>query len=135
MSQLQNSRTRRAPIVLIVDDNPSIRNVVSWSLRFGGYEPVEAANGQEAANWMEQAAREKRYPAIILLDLAMPVMDGRAFMAWLQAAWPAHYPAPAIIIITAGHLDEKQFNPYVKQVVSKPFHVRDLLEVIHKWEA
>lgn len=133
MEQLQKQRTR-LPIVLIVDDNPAIRNVVAWSLQFGGFQPVEAANGLEAVKWMEQASGEQCYPAVILLDLAMPGMNGHAFLEWLQSSWVDRYPAPAIIIITAGHLNEPLTPPAtVKQVVTKPFHVRDLLEVIRKW--
>ncbi len=135
MEKSQHQRARQEPIVLIVDDNPGIRNVVSWSLRFGGYEPVEAANGLEAIHWIEQAWRAKRYPAVILLDLAMPGMDGKTFIEWLQTTWPPTSPPPAIIIVTAGHADQKFFNAYVKQVVTKPFHVRDLLEVIRRWTA
>lgn len=133
MEQSQSKRAKRAPIVLIVDDNPAIRNVVSWSLQLGGYEPVEAASGWEAARWIEQAANEQRYPTVILLDLAMPGMDGKTFMDWLHSTWPAQQPSPAIIIITAGYADEKTLNSHVKQIVTKPFHVRDLLEIIRKW--
>lgn len=127
----------KLPIVLIVDDNPAIRNVVGWSLQFGGFQAVEAANGLEAVKWMEQAASEKRYPSVVLLDLAMPGMDGPTFLEWLQSAWVDRYPTPAIIVITASHLDEKTYPtpPSVKQIVTKPFHVRDLLEVIRKWAA
>jgi CheY-like chemotaxis protein len=134
MKESTEQRTQ-APIVLIVDDNPAIRNVVGWSLQFGGFQPIEAANGLEAVKWMEQAASENRYPAVVLLDLAMPGMDGSAFLAWLQSAWMERYPTPAIIVITAGHLKEKTLNPppAVKEIVTKPFHVRDLLEVIRKW--
>lgn len=133
MEQSQNPRARSAPIVLIVDDNPAIRNVVAWSLQFGGYEPIEAANGLEAVHWIEQASRKQRYPSVILLDLAMPGMDGRAFIEWLQANWPPAYPWPAIIIITAAQADEQSLNSYVKQIVTKPFHVRDLMEVVRHW--
>src|SRR5579883_277203 len=133
MEQSQDQRAKQAPIVLIVDDNPGIRNVVSWSLQFGGYQAVEAANGLEAMRWIEQARREKRYPAVILLDLAMPGMDGKTFIEWLQTAWHPAFPPPAIIIITAGHADQRLLNSHVKQIVTKPFHVRDLLEVIRRW--
>lgn len=133
MEQLQNQRAK-SPIVLIVDDNPAIRNVVAWSLQFGGFQPVEAANGLEAVKWMEQASSEQRYPSVILLDLAMPGMNGHAFLDWLQSSWIGRYPTPAIIVITAGRLDESLAPPAtVKQIVTKPFHVRDLLEVVRKW--
>ena len=134
MEPLQRQRAK-TPIVLIVDDNPAIRNVVAWSLQFGGFQPAEAANGLEAVKWMERATAEQLYPAVILLDLAMPGMDGRAFLEWLQSSWIGHYPTPAVIIITAGHFDDQTLiaASAVKQIVTKPFHVRDLLEVIRKW--
>lgn len=132
MDQSLKQYTHQSPIVLIVDDNPAIRNVVSWSLKLGGYEPIEAANGWEAVHWMEQASREQRYPAVVLLDLAMPGMNGETFLQWLQSTWPHSYPSPAIIIITAGYADERMLNTHVRQIVTKPFHVRDLLEVIRK---
>ena len=133
MEKSQDQRARQAPIVLIVDDNPGIRNVVAWSLQFGGYEPAEVANGLEAVRWIEQAGREKRYPAVILLDLAMPEMDGKTFLEWLHTTWPPTPPPPAVIIVTAGHADQQSLDSYVKQVVTKPFHVRDLMEVIRQW--
>jgi len=133
MRPQQDQHTRQAPIVLIVDDNPGIRNVVSWSLHAGGYEAVEATNGLEAIRWIEEAGRQQRYPAVILLDLAMPGMDGHDFLAWMQNAWPAPSPPPAIILVTAGCPEEHRLNAYVRQIVPKPFHVRDLLETIRLW--
>lgn len=135
MDQSLKQGSKRSPIVLIVDDNPAIRNIVRWSLQLGGYEPIEAANGLEAVKWIEQASREERYPDVILLDLAMPGMNGETFLQWLQTTWPGHQPAPSIIILTAGYADENLLNAYVKQVVTKPFHVRELLEIIRKWVA
>lgn len=136
MKPLRNQRIA-SPIVLIADDNPAIRNVVTWSLQFGGFQSIEAANGLEIVNWMEKAASEQCYPSVILLDLAMPDMDGYAFLEWLQSTWAARHPTPAIIIITASHINKEEFRfpPVVKQVVTKPFHMRELLEVIRKWSA
>lgn len=131
----KDPHARQAPIVLIIDDNPAIRHVVAWSLKLGGYEPAEAENGLEAVRWIEQALRQRLYPSVILLDLAMPGMDGWSFMEWLQTTWPTHAPFPPIIIITAGHADARPLSAYVKQVVTKPFHVRDLMEVVRRWEA
>src|SRR2546427_2841663 len=80
------------PIVLVVDDNPAIRDMVSWALELDGYEPAEAAEGYEALAWMDNASREGRYPDVILLDLAMPGMGGQAFLERLQAQWEPHRP-------------------------------------------
>lgn len=119
-------------IVLIVEDNAAISTVISWSLRYGDYQPVELANGLEAVRWMEQAALEQRFASIILLDLAMPGMDGRSFLSWLQSSWLNRHPMPAVIITTAERFDTRAlpFPPCVKHVIAKPFHVRDLLDVI-----
>lgn len=130
MSQLQQTLDDRQPIVLVVDDNPAIRDMVSWALELDGYEPAEAAEGQEALDWMFNAAREGRYPAVILLDLAMHGMEGEVFLERLRGQWAPTYPVPTIIVITAkaGVPDAQALG--VSHVVIKPFHVRDLLDII-----
>lgn len=129
------SPPRISPVVLVVDDNPGIRHVVTLSLRLGGFQPIEAADGLAAAHWMEQSARDQLYPNVILLDLAMPGMDGSAFLEWLQACWVGRYPAPAVILASAGYLNESLFAPFpaVKQFITKPFHIRDLLNAIRHY--
>src|SRR5919197_5542211 len=98
----QPQREGQPPVVLVVDDNPAIRDMVSWALELDGYEPVEAAEGQEALDWMSNAAREGRYPSVILLDLAMPGMDGRAFLQQIrQQCQIPPQPEPMVVVITA----------------------------------
>ena len=123
---------RHAPIVLVVDDNPAIRDMVSWALELDGYEPAEASEGQEALAWIDNAAREGRYPSVILLDLAMPGMNGNAFVDQLRAQWEAKHPLPAIIIITAATEKQDMALTPIKHVIVKPFHVRDLLDVVRQ---
>ena len=122
----------RQPVVLVVDDNPAIRDMVSWALELDGYEPAEAAEGQEALDWMSNAAREGRYPSVILLDLAMPGMDGSTFLTHLHQQWEASRPLPAIIVITAGARNPDAVKLGVDHVLVKPFHVRDLLDIVQK---
>lgn len=134
MEQLRD-RHDPSPLVLIVDDNPTIRHVVAQSLHFGGFQPVEAANGLEAITWMESAARESLFSSVILLDLAMPGMDGRAFLKWLQTIWVKHYPLPAIILITASSTSDKTLTlfPAIKQIIAKPFHLPELIALVNRW--
>jgi len=119
------------PIVLIIDDTAAIRDMVSWGLELDGYEAAAVAEGHEALAWMDNAAREGRYPAVILLDLAMPGMDGNMFLHRLQTQWETIHPLPAIVVITAGQNNPKLAELSVQRVVEKPFHVRDLLDVVH----
>ena len=120
------------PIVLVVDDNPAIRDMVSWALELDGYEPAEAAEGNEALAWMDNAAREGRYPNLILLDLSMPIMDGGAFLKQLRVQWGTAHPLPSIVVITAGINGPDAATLGVDHVIVKPFHVRHLLDVIRK---
>src|SRR5438270_3089817 len=135
MSNSQKNFEGRHPIILVVDDNPAIRDMVSWALELDGFEPAEAAEGYEALAWMDNAAREGRYPDVILLDLAMPLMDGGAFLERLHAQWGAAHPLPSIVVITAGITAPDAAALGVNHVIIKPFHVRDLLNVIRKLTA
>lgn len=135
MSQANKYMNERSPIVLVVDDNPAIRDMVSWALELDGYEPAEAAEGYEALAWMDNASREGRYPDVILLDLAMPGMDGHTFLEKLHAQWEPARSLPAVVVITAGTGGPDATTLGVDSVVVKPFHVRELLDVVHKLTA
>jgi len=57
--------------ILIAEDERDIRDLIAFSLRYGGFEVVEAANGQEA---VDRAVSTK--PDLILMDVRMPKMTG-----------------------------------------------------------
>jgi DNA-binding response OmpR family regulator len=118
------------PVVLIVDDNSAIRNMVSWALELDGIEPAEAMDGKAALEWLQNAAREGRIPSVILLDLAMPGMDGAAFLQSVRDLWRAYFPPVIVITANAEVADAKTLG--VAHVIVKPFHVRDLLAVVRK---
>lgn len=63
--------TETGPTVMVVDDSADIREVVRFQLTQLGYQVVEAANGREA---VEAVSRE--CPALILMDITMPILDG-----------------------------------------------------------
>ena len=121
MERPQLSDGERQPVVLVVDDNPAIRDMVSWALELDGYEPAEASEGQEALDWIDSALREGRYPSVILLDLAMPGMNGIAFLKELYQQWEITHPLPAIVVITAGTDNPDAEALGVQQVIVKPF--------------
>lgn len=130
ISQPHSQVAEHHPIVLIVDDSAAIRDMLSWALELDGYEPIEAAEGQEAFAWMDNSAREGRYPAVILLDLAMPGMDGDAFLHRLHTQWEEGRPQSAIVLITADASGTPKAHSTVQHVIVKPFQVRNLLDVV-----
>jgi CheY-like chemotaxis protein len=60
--------------VLIAEDDPDVREFMDLLLSTSGYETITASNGREALEKMHE-----RRPCVVLLDLAMPVMDGWTF--------------------------------------------------------
>jgi len=66
-----NGIVSRPSTILIVDDDPHIREVVRFALQKEGLETIEAGNGAEALE-----AYEKSHPSLVILDILMPEMDG-----------------------------------------------------------
>ncbi|HEX9372434.1 MAG TPA: response regulator [Roseiflexaceae bacterium] len=103
--------------VLIADDSPDIRTIMKYALIDLGFLVVEAADGLEAV----RLARQCR-PALILLDLCMPGLDGWEVAARLRAD-PALEEVP-IIAMTAYDVSSAIRAAHTagcQQVVSKPF--------------
>ena len=67
--------------LLVVDDEPNIRELLSTSLRFAGFEVIAAANGRDAL-----AAAEEHNPDLAVLDVMLPDMDGFTVTRRLRAA-------------------------------------------------
>jgi CheY-like chemotaxis protein len=81
-------------LVLVVDDDRSIRESLAGLLDVKGYSVLEAGNGQKALDVLEKAAY---FPCLILLDLAMPIIDGRGFLK-LRAKDPMLRQIPVVVL-------------------------------------
>jgi signal transduction histidine kinase/CheY-like chemotaxis protein len=86
-------------VVLIVDDEPESRQIARRHLDRLGWEVAEAEDGESALLWLSQNPR----PAMILLDLLMPGMNGFAFLE--ETAKRAEWQDIPIVILTAMPLD------------------------------
>ena len=85
------------PAVLIVDDHPEARSSLAELFRASGFEPHEAADGLEALALL----RDRPPPALIVLDLLMPNMDGWTFLDYLRAD-PRLAAVPVAVCSAAG---------------------------------
>ena len=113
--------------ILIVDDEPDIREVAQVSLEvMGGLEVLTASSGHEA---LEIAAREK--PDAILLDVMMPELDGPATVERLRAT-PGIADIPVVLLTAKVQAaDHRRFaSLQVAGVLAKPFDPMTLSEQV-----
>lgn len=93
-----------ARLIMVVDDDREIRRMLGQILVMDDFAVVEARHGAEAVAWLSAGVR----PALILLDLVMPQMDGRAFLRW-RAQDPVHRQTP-VLLLTGHQLDEEELR-------------------------
>ncbi len=113
--------------ILVVDDDRDIRDSLVELLTEHGYPAIGASNGAEALAELETRAQP---PALILLDLMMPVMDGREFRE-RQLANPAWAEIP-VIAISAYNDVERQARALAVDHLRKPLAMRSLLDAVRR---
>jgi excisionase family DNA binding protein len=114
----------RGPLVLVVDDNPNVREVVRVNLEMEGYSVREAGNAEEGL-----AAVEDDAPDLILLDVMMPQVDGWEMLRRVQER---HGVGSIPVVMFSGQL-EGTFGREAEErgaqgFVGKPFDLRALIE-------
>jgi CheY-like chemotaxis protein len=111
------------PLVLVVDDDPDILDAICDILEGEGYRVARARHGVEA---LERVEAEP--PAIILLDLMMPVMDGLAFAQALRER-PGKEGIP-IVVISADGNPQRAASVAAAGYLAKPFDIDALLSQV-----
>ncbi|MFZ7090326.1 response regulator [Primorskyibacter sp. 2E233] len=114
--------------ILVVDDSPSVRRLISSALRAAGYEPTEAVDGQNAL----QVAGTVR-PAAVITDQNMPNLDGVGFIRAFRMR-PEGRGVPVIFLSTEtdATLKTKAREAGAIGWMTKPFDDRQLLQVVKK---
>ncbi len=105
--------------ILIVDDEPVIRDIVQRSLSRVGFEVIQAADGQEAL-----AIVDREEPSLVVLDILMPGLDG---MAVLQQLRRTHL-VPVIMVTARSDLNDRiaAIQAGADDYITKPFSPREL---------
>jgi len=107
------------PTVLVVDDEPIVREVVVRYLRREGYRTLEAGDGDAA-----RALLERDTPNLVVLDLMLPGMDGLALCRWIRA----RSELPVIMLTARGEEADRIVGLELgaDDYVTKPFSPREL---------
>jgi CheY-like chemotaxis protein len=124
--------TNRSADILVVEDDPLLRQLLMLVLTRDGYRVELSQNGQEAVDFLASGGTAK----IILLDMMMPIMDGLRFLAWLDEH-PDISDKLRVVVLSAYALDnETDRNLHnlkkVSAIIKKPVVVTKLLETLHQ---
>lgn len=106
--------------VLVVDDEPIVREVVATYLRREGYRALEAGDGLTARDLIEHSA-----PALIVLDVMLPGIDGLELCRWIRA----RSEVPVIMLTARGEEADRivGLDLGADDYVTKPFSPRELV--------
>jgi CheY-like chemotaxis protein len=110
--------------VLVVDDDPTILATVAETLDFEGYAVKTASNGAEAL-----ALLEGGLPAVVLLDMRMPVLDGWGFMRGVRERG-----LPLKVLVMTAAQDARRWAAEIGATgaLAKPFEIDELLAAVKR---
>jgi two-component system chemotaxis response regulator CheY len=114
--------------VMIVDDSVSMRQMVGYTLRQGGFDVLEAEHGQDALNQLQSSTVD-----LVITDLNMPVMDGITLIQNLRSQ-ASMKGKPILMLTTEGLAAKKEQGKAAGATgwIVKPFDPEKLLQTVAK---
>ena len=118
--------------ILIIEDNRDIREGFVSILTDEGYQVTQAENGKAGLSIL--LSSRPHIPGCIILDLKMPIMDGRMFLEILNREHPDDLCKIPIILATAMGSSDDEWGelPCMVDKISKPMDVEQLIQIVHK---
>lgn len=116
------------PLILVVDDDPYILMSLEFLMKKAGYEVMIARNGAEALELIES-----RKPALVLLDIMMPDVDGYAICSHIKST--PELTSTEVIFVSAKTRDadvQKGLSLGAARYISKPFSTRELMAQVNE---
>jgi len=113
-----------APAILIVDDDPNVQRLLSYTLRQEGFEVSVVADGAEALRVWETSR-----PALLLLDVMLPKLDGYAVAQRIREDEGGASHTPIIMLTAEGDVEQRVrgLRAGADDYLMKPFHTAELL--------
>ncbi len=124
-TKLDGLRQVNCKSVLIVEDDPDIRQSLKDAIDLEGFKTLEAANGVEGLQALHRADR----PCLVLLDLMMPVMNGWDFLKAMRSD-DLLATVPVLVVTAFSRAPESSDN--VVKVLKKPVDLEALLKFVHR---
>lgn len=120
-------------VILVVDDSPTMRGMVSHALNEAGFETKEAENGKDALIKLTMMEEGGTKPDVIVTDVNMPEMDGIELVREIRKL--AAFKHVPVLVLTTDNTDEKKEvgrNAGATGWLVKPFDSELILKVIRK---
>jgi two-component system, chemotaxis family, chemotaxis protein CheY len=111
--------------ILVIDDDPAIRVTVAEILMSEGYTVATATNGADGLQSLDRLD-----PALVLLDMRMPIMDGWGFARALQSRG---IRVPILVMTAAQDARRWAHEINAQGFVAKPFDLLDLLDAVGRF--
>ena len=114
--------------ILVIDDEPDIRNICHRALTLAGFEAETAANGEEA----RQLDGRNDYD-LYLVDIRMPVLNGEEFYRWLESEQPQK--AQRVIFMTGSSASDETgrfLRTSGRAFLLKPFSISELEQAVRR---
>jgi CheY-like chemotaxis protein len=112
------------PVVLVIEDDPSVRELLADVLDEVDYEVVAVPDGHAALRTMQVLHID-----LITLDLDLPGLTGSELLRLIHER---PQPVPPVIVITSSAPLSRELQSKVQGVMTKPFDVDDLISMIRK---
>lgn len=115
--------SERRPLILVVEDDPSVQNLITMMLEGEGYEVITARDGLEGL-----VKIELQHPSLVILDLMMPNVSGDRVMQELRS--DVRLKGVPVLIVSGRHDAHETFDPVVgtRNVFAKPVDFSALLD-------
>jgi two-component system response regulator FlrC len=110
--------------VLVVEDDPALREALTDTLEMAGYSAIAAGNAEQALAWLDKCK-----PGLVLTDVQMPGMDGHALLRTLKVRRPE---VPVILMTAYGQIDRavQAMRDGAADYLPKPFEPDNLLVTV-----
>lgn len=122
------SLPEQASTILVVEDEFAIREALTEFLEEEGYTVDGASNGQEALDYLASSPP----PALILLDLRMPIMNGAQFLE-IQRRDPALASIPVVLLSADSSGQHEVEADAVAEYLDKPVRLTNVLDIVARY--
>ena len=116
--------------ILVVDDDPDIRDSIASALEIEGYNVLMAENGRVALDLL-LSLQLNELPRCIMLDLMMPVMTGEEFLHAIDKEHIQLKDIPVVVASANGSLLKSNF--LAREILKKPIDINDLYRIAEQY--